>query len=150
MKHLLFIVVAVFACMPTLSRADVLKMQPGLWEIAINMQMTGLPVSIPSQVIKKCITAEDLKKPESDILQPLNLPGTKQQCKINKLSHAGNTTSWQGSCTGDNDITFSGTMNFDGADHYTGNMNVKGNFSGHPMQVSQTMEGHRIAATCTP
>ncbi|MGH8306795.1 MAG: DUF3617 domain-containing protein [Gammaproteobacteria bacterium] len=150
MKRLLVIIAVMSACMPGLSRADVLKMQPGLWEIVVNMHMTGLPVAIPAQVLKKCLTAEDMKNTENSIMQPQNLPGTKQQCKINKLSHTGNAMSWQGSCTGDGDITFSGTMNFDGADHYTGNMNVQGNFSGHQMQMSETMEGHRIAVTCTP
>ncbi|MGH8284087.1 MAG: hypothetical protein ACRESE_09625 [Gammaproteobacteria bacterium] len=40
-------------------------------------------------------------------------------------------------------------MNFDGADHYTGNMSVQGNFSAHQMQMTEIMEGHRIAASCT-
>ncbi|MGH8283570.1 MAG: DUF3617 domain-containing protein, partial [Gammaproteobacteria bacterium] len=104
MKRLLVVFAVTLIFMPGLSLADVLKMQPGQWEIAVNMHMTGLPVSIPTQVLKKCITAEDMKNTENGIMQPQNLPGTKQQCKISKLSHTGNTLSWQGSCMGDNDI----------------------------------------------
>lgn len=123
-------------------------MQPGLWEIAVTMQLAGMPMAMPPQTIKKCITAAEAQKAESSVMQPQGRPGSKENCKMSNFTHNGRTMSWKGTCTGDADMTFTGSMTFDSPDHYTGNMDIQGTFSGQPMQMSESMDGRRIAASC--
>ena len=78
----------------------------GLWAITIQSQMEAMPIEIPAETIKKCISKDDLT------------PGSNQNeagCKPLKVKRKGDSISWEVSCDkdehtlkGKGKITYSG------------------------------------------
>ena len=78
----------------------------GLWEITINVQLDGTPVDTPHETIQKCISRDDLT------------PGNNQDkegCASDKVTRKGDTVNWTVSCSKDKH-----TMNGTGLVVYSG------------------------------
>lgn len=92
--------------------------KPGKWQITMEMEMTGMPMKMPPQVITKCVTAQDVKDPDKAV--PKSQKGT---CKVSDYKVEGNKVSWSVKCEGDNPSTGKGEITY-AADSYEGWMKI--------------------------
>ncbi|GAB6184171.1 DUF3617 domain-containing protein [Thermodesulfovibrio hydrogeniphilus] len=65
------------------------NLKEGLWEITTEMQVAGMPMKMPPQTTKICLTKKDYvpQKPEKE-----------QNCKILMHEVRGNTVNWIMEC----------------------------------------------------
>lgn len=101
----------------------------GLWEITMQMEMSGMPMQMPPQKFSQCITKDN------------NIPMKKEEdknCKIESKKISGNTISYKVVCK-EKDGTYvtTGTITYKG-DTFTGNIEVK---TPDGMQMKQKMSG---------
>lgn len=83
------------------------RIKYGLWEISVQAHATGMPIDIPPETFKKCISRRDLT------------PGNnadKKSCGKQKVKRDGDTVNWTVSCTKAGD-----TMNGSGQITYKAN-----------------------------
>ncbi len=112
------------------------NVKPGLWEVTVNTQMPGMPVTIPPMKHRYCVRKEDL------------VPKTQQrgkECKVLDKKVTGNTVTWRVECKGTGmNSDGSGSISYAG-DTYHGQMkmNMQDVASG-PMQITQTLAGRRV------
>lgn len=83
------------------------NMREGEWEITMKMEMPGMPMAMPAQVMQRCITKKDLANP---------VPGPQAgdgRCKMTDHKIQGNTATWKMACedgtTGSGTATYSDT-----------------------------------------
>ena len=108
-------------------------MQPGLWEITMEIDMPGMPVKMPPMTHTQCITQKDLVPRNTD---------PEQQCKIIDTRIEGDTVTWQMACTaGGQHMTADGRATYYG-DKFDGAMQM--NMEGQNMQMEYRMTGHRV------
>jgi hypothetical protein len=98
-----------------------------LWQVTSQMEMAGMPMSMPAQTAKVC-TAKEWKKPP---------PGGDKSCANTNFQRVGNKATWDMQCSGQMPMKGKGEITFDGTDSYTGmieataeGMTVKINLSG--------------------
>lgn len=117
-------------------------MNPGLWDMTVQMQMAGVPMQMPSQHYKHCITQADLDK-NHGIPKPQN---TKDMsCKITNFSRSGDTINYSMECKGKNgDMQMQGTTTFDSRDAYHGTMHMTGQAEGRQMDVTTNVQAKRL------
>jgi hypothetical protein len=134
LKNLL--IVSVFFCLFVLTvpaHSAGPNMQPGEWEIAMTMDMPGLPAmaNVPIKA-KVCLTEKDLVPQKQE-----------KGCNVTKQKQDGNTVTWEVKCddgtTGDGRVTYAGT-NFDGL------VNMNMNNKGKQMKTKMKMNGKRLGA----
>lgn len=114
------------------------SMQPGLWEIRVNMTMPGMENmhEMPEQVIKKCLQGKDI---EAGVAAP-----AQSECKVNDYKVEGGTATWQIACSDDMPMTGSGHMTTS-ATAYDGAIDMTmGDEEGGSMAMHQTISGKRI------
>ncbi|MDH5409121.1 MAG: DUF3617 domain-containing protein [Gammaproteobacteria bacterium] len=91
-----------FAVVPT-SEA---KIKYGMWEITVQAHATGIPMEIPAETFKKCISRRSLT------------PGSnadKKSCGKMDVKRNGDTVNWNVSCTKDGDkMNGGGTVTYKG------------------------------------
>jgi hypothetical protein len=88
-------------------------MREGEWEITMKMEMPGMPMAMPPQVMQRCITKKDL----ADAHKPV--PGPQagdSRCKLSDHKMQGNTATWKMTC--EDGTTGSGTATY-GETSYT-------------------------------
>jgi len=84
------------------------NMKEGLWEITIRMDMLGMPMPMPPQTYRHCLTHKDM------------VPKTQEQpgqtnCREVKREVKGDTVSWVIECTApEGPVTSSGTVTYRG------------------------------------
>ncbi len=112
--------------------ADI-NMKEGEWEITTKMEMTGMPMQIPPQTNKQCITKQDML--------PQNNKPENGDCKVKNMKTSGGTVSWVIECDSPN-----GKSSGSGKITYSGNtmkgsikMKVPGN-----IQMTTKLTGKRI------
>ncbi|MGH8661778.1 MAG: DUF3617 domain-containing protein [Burkholderiales bacterium] len=83
------------------------NMREGEWEITLKMEMPGMPMAMPPQVMSRCVTKKDLANP---------VPGPQagdSRCKTTDHRMQGNTATWKMACedgtTGSGTATYSDT-----------------------------------------
>jgi hypothetical protein len=86
------------------------NMREGEWEITMKMEMPGMPMAMPPQVMQRCITKKDLADAER------TLPGPQagdSRCKSTDHKMQGNTAPWKMACadgtTGSGTVTYNDT-----------------------------------------
>ena len=97
-------------------------MRAGLWEITMQMEMPNMPVKMPAQKVNQCITPEQIQTPEKAL--PSGPSKNPNDCKVSDYKTTGNTVTWKIACTGQQPVTGSGEMHFNG-DTYEGVMNME-------------------------
>jgi len=108
----------------------------GLWEITIKVQMAGTPVDTPQETIQKCISRKDLT------------PGSnsdKEGCDKDKVVRKGDTVNWTVSCAKDkHTMKGSGIVVYSG-DSMTGNAQFQAGGKGMAsMKMKLQYKGQRI------
>ena len=121
------------------ARAASPDMQPGMWEITTRMEMPGMPVAVPPQLVRHCYTKKDLEDGKNAV------PSNKQDpnCRIKDYALKGNTATWSMECTGENAMSGTGTMTF-AASSYSGSMKTRIKQGGQTMDMMQSWTGRRV------
>jgi len=138
MKKTLIIFVVLLSVLWTASAFAELK--EGLWEITTQVEIEGMPYSMPPNTIRQCIT-------KSDPVPQTNDKG--YDCKITDQKISGNTVSYTVECKGkEGDMQTSGTTTYtDNSMNGTSTTNFK--MQGQPeMQMTSKITGKYIG-TCT-
>jgi len=134
MKYALTLFVLMLA--PSIACADPSRqMQAGLWEItlyATNPDGAAEPVSRTQACHRKAdIETENAAIPKDD------------RCTVTDYAVDGDTASWQIACSGD--ITGSGTIRFEGGQHYDGQLTLLVRSPGKPGRViANRFSGQRV------
>lgn len=116
-------------------------MNPGLWEMTIDMQMSGVPVKLPAQTYQRCVTKEDIAKFHG-VPQPRNTGD--MTCSMKKFDRSGNTLTYTMVCTGKRGhLRMDGTTTFDSRDAYHGTMHMTGQEEGHPIDMTTSVAAQR-------
>lgn len=69
-------------------------LQPGLYEISMQMVMQGMPVQLPVASFRQCISAQDVADGTAYVSGEKN-----QDCRTRNLRQSGNTVSYDFACT---------------------------------------------------
>lgn len=109
------------------------------------MQMTGMPYQMPPHTARQCITAAMLKE-NGGVPMPHSPPGT--QCKMINMHRSGNRMDWGMSCSGQTAMQGEGSMTWDSATSYHGQMHMTTDMAGRHTDMRQTMQGKRLGG-CT-
>jgi hypothetical protein len=91
MRILLTAALLSLTTLPAAAAAPV--MQPGLYDISMQMVMKGMPVQMPVMTFRHCITPEDVVNGNAYASGKNN-----QACKISNLRQSGNTVNYDFSC----------------------------------------------------
>ena len=132
-------------CVAVVTISAQTPMRAGQWEVTMQMQMPNLPVAMPEMKVTQCITEEQLKEaPTAGLPNPTGPGGgSNEDCKVSDYNISGNTVTWKMACTGQQKMSGSGQMTFDG-DTYAGTMNM----SMPQGDMSMKMSGKRLGE-CT-
>lgn len=115
------------------------NMREGMWEIAMKMEMPGMPGGMPTQVVKQCVTQKDAENPQKFAPQGQGA----DRCQISNYQTKGNTVSWNMACKGSEEMTGSGTITF-GGDSYTGTTRMSVKSGGETHNMTMQYSGKRI------
>ena len=121
---------------PAAAQDDV---REGLWEISIQGQVGGQPISATPLVVRQCIdkqTAQDLMG---------KLAGAAGGCQISDFSREGSRTRWSLNCTGQVDVSGTGevTLNSDG---FSGTLDLMVGMGGQSVPMLQTFDARWVGA----
>jgi hypothetical protein len=93
----------------------------GDWEIKVEMQMPGMPMNMPAQTIRQCLTPQDVTDPQKSV-PPAGRGRGQNDCKVSDYKTEGNKTTWSVSCPSEG---MTGTGEFIYAENsYTGTMKM--------------------------
>jgi len=129
LKHLFFALIILLTAFSISFAGSALNMEPGLWEITIKTEMSGMET--PPMKHTQCLTKKDV------VPQGPQQPG--QECKMTDVKVDGDTVTWSLECTTQGGkIEGTGKMIYSG-DSFKGtmvmsmpqiNMNITTNMSG--------------------
>ena len=109
-----------------------------LWEITMKMEMPGMPMAMPGQVNRVCIS----KNHKDEDLIP-----RRENCRLLESSRSGNKLTYKMACTGPEPVTVTGEMTY-AATSYEGQMRMVTQSGGQSMEMGQTFVGKRVG-DCT-
>ena len=116
-------------------------MRPGNWETTMEMDMPGMPMKMPPMKNARCVTQQDIDSPNRGL--PSGPQKNPNDCKITDYKQSGNTVSWNVACSGQQPMTGSGELKFNG-DAYDGVIKMMMN----QQQMTMKMAGKRLG-DCT-
>jgi hypothetical protein len=134
----------------------------GLWEITTTSSGARLSAQLPPEVeakmrargikipsgntftVQHCMTAQEVAMDK-----PPPMSRGAQSCKVQNMKKTGQTVSADMVCSGKS-MQGSGhfTMTYDSPEHYAGKMSFSMSANGHPMTMTNTMEGRWISPSC--
>ena len=109
--------------MVTISGGIFAQNQPrrdGDWEIKVEMQMPGMPMNMPAQTVRQCVTPADAADPSKAI--PPAGRGGPNDCKVSDQKTEGNKVTWSMACPSQG-MTGTGEIIY-GENSYTGTMKM--------------------------
>lgn len=115
------------------SIAEAVDLKEGLWEMTSKMEMKGMPMEMPSQKFRQCIT--------KDKAVPMETEDKDVKCKVMEQKVSGNTIFWKVICKdkeGETIITGKGTYH---SDKFDGETKVK---TSDGMEMIQHVKGKWI------
>jgi hypothetical protein len=137
MRTFLSSIVALLFCAGPAAAQDAVR--EGLWEISIQGQVGGQPMSSTPLVVRQCIdqqTAQDLMA---------KLAGGAGGCQISNLTREGSRTRWSLSCTGQVEVSGTGdvTMSSNG---FSGTLDLSVAMGGQSVPMQQTFDARWVGA----
>jgi hypothetical protein len=131
-------------------------LNPGQWETAIEMKMSGLPTNLPPEaakamqgmktVTRHCLTPEKAAKPSGDLFSGKPEKG----CSHQEFSLTGGRLHGALTCKGAEGATSTMTMDGQyGGDSFDVTMTMTGDQGGRAITYQTHSVGHRIAPTCS-
>jgi hypothetical protein len=139
---MLTLVVVVAVTVTSSASAQNNPMRPGRWEVAVQMEMPGMPMAMPAMKNTRCITQQEIDSPNKGL--PTGPEKNPNDCKVSDYKVSGSTVTWAMACTGQASMTGTGELRFTG-DAYDGL--VKMTMDQH--QMTMKMSGKRLG-DCTP
>lgn len=82
------------AMLPMMAQAQAPDLQAGMWEYQMEMKMPGMPMNIPPQVYKRCLTAQDIAQNK----QFADDRSGKNPCTISNMKASGGKVSYDFVC----------------------------------------------------
>ncbi|MDZ7595082.1 MAG: DUF3617 family protein [Thiobacillus sp.] len=67
-------------------------LQPGLYDVSVQVVMTGMPIQMPVMTFRRCLTAQDVADGKA------YAANENKDCMISKLSESGNQVSYDFNC----------------------------------------------------
>jgi len=87
-------------------------LQPGLYDISVQIVMKGMPMQMPVMTLRQCLTAQDVADGKA------YASNKNKDCKISKLSQSGNQVSYDFNCAMEGSQRMAGRAS--GTTHATG------------------------------
>lgn len=141
MRRLLTAVLLVLSPLPAVAAAPI--MQPGLYEVSVQMVMKGMPMQMPVSSFRHCITPQDIVDGKAYASSKDN-----KDCKISNLKQSGNAVSYDFACVMQGHGNMVGRAS--GTSHATGyDMQMTGRFvpaMEGMSEFSQKMSAKRLGA----
>ena len=132
----------VVAASPVFAGAT-LDIEPGMWESEINVKMEGMPMALPPQTHKQCLTAQDIADGENGLIHPASVD-PNQKCHVKGHEHKGNTIDMRMVCTSkEGSSNFSGKIIIDSRTAYHGGFDADVVTELGPVKMHQTFSGKR-------
>ena len=116
------------------------EVKEGLWEISLQGEIGGQPLSSTPMVVRQCIGQTTAR----DLMNQLN--GAAGGCQVSNLTQVGPTGRWTVSCTGQIQINGTGELTM-GTDSFSGSMNLFVAMAGQTLPMIQRFEA-RWAGPC--
>ncbi len=136
MKRIIITFAALFLFIAAIFAASN-KMREGKWEIAMDMEMKGMPFKMPAVIHTQCITKKDLE----DNKKTLPSAGKNEDCKVTNYKVSGNTVTWETVCK--DGTKSSGKITYKG-DSYTGTMKMETiDKKGNKSSINYKIKGQR-------
>jgi hypothetical protein len=67
-------------------------LQPGLYDVSVQVVMKGMPIQMPVMTFRRCLTAQDIVDGQA------YAANENKDCTISKLSESGNQVSYDFNC----------------------------------------------------
>lgn len=117
----------------TLSAAE---MREGLWEISVEAELGGQPVSETPMVVRQCMNQQGAR----DMMAKL---GGEGACKISDLEQSGSHARWNLSCSGQTDVSGTAEADF-GSEEFSGRMDLTVVMNGQSVPITQRLKARRV------
>ena len=122
---------------------DEFKAMPGLWKTTL---LRSNSASHASPIVNwHCV--DEGSDPWTNFAFSIPLD---KSCKRTYSSRTSTSLKWRLDCTGSPTITDEGSIVFTSADHYTGQVELRGTLMGYPLDQTIAVEGQRRAACTSP
>jgi hypothetical protein len=137
MRPLSISIVALLFCATAAVAQD--PVREGLWEISIQGQVGGQPISSTPLVVRQCIDRQSAQ----DLMAKLT--GAAGGCQISDLHQEGSRTRWSLACTGQVEVSGTGevTMNSNG---FNGTLDLMVGMGGQTVPMLQTFDARWVGA----
>ncbi len=124
-----------------LARADKKQLQPGQWEITVQMELEGSTMQFPPRTFSRCVTPDDAKQP-GEVFRPKNPHGGDNDCQMKETKQEGNKFTWSVDCGAKG--KGSGTVTFEPG-KYDGSARMEMvDKNGVLRRMKTTMSGRRV------
>jgi hypothetical protein len=147
------IILAALAILPAAAVASHGK--AGLWEVTSTMsmpqmspaqaaQMQAMGMQMPmghTTTHQKCMTP-------AEAAADMPVPPHNKDCALSNVKMEGHTYSGDVTCSGEFQGQGHFSETFDSDEHFSGTSTMTGSANGHPVNMSNTMEGKWISADC--
>lgn len=118
-----------------------LNMQPGLWEMTMKVEMSGVPMATGprTHTFRECLTRDDIEHPWRNAEKSGN-----KQCSFTNIRIHGNRASYHMKCTGEATSEGDGVVIADSPTSIRETVDATSSYSGMTMKVHTEGTGHRI------
>jgi len=76
------------------------KMQPGMWEYTMKMEVPGMPMAMPPITFQRCMTQQDVDEGDYS-----SNPRDKAKCELRSMKREPGKVSYDVACTGERKMT---------------------------------------------
>ena len=111
----------------------------GLWEISVQGEMGGQPLSSTPLVVRQCVNEQSAQ----DMMAQLT--GAPGGCQISNLRQEGNHARWNLACTGQFEVSGTGEVTMR-SDSFDGAMDLTVGMGGQSIPMSQTFKARWVGA----
>ena len=112
-------------------------MREGLWEITVQADLAGQPMSEQPLVVRQCITRQSAQELMSQ------LSGSTGSCSVSDYRQDGAHATWNMVCTGQLSVSGKGEVTARG-DSFTGNLELQVAMGAQSVPMNQKFSAHRI------
>ena len=134
--HLLLVLSLCLAPFPVSGAgADI---REGLWEISVEANVAGQPLSATPMVVRQCVSNQSIQELMSQM-------GGAGGCNISDFRRDGNHAQWNLACSGPMEVSGTGETDITD-DQFAGKMNLTIKSGGESMPMGQTFKARRVGA----
>jgi hypothetical protein len=130
----------VLAALAFLARAAGVLAAPdireGLWEVAIEAEVGGQPISATPMVVRQCVGAQSVQNLMAQM-------GGAGGCNISDFQQSGARARWKLACSGAMDVSGTGETEM-ADDQFSGQMDLVIKMGGETMPMVQKFRAHRV------